>query len=62
VVAVPTLKPTCCAFGGAEPRRGDEERGEIGADADALAADPAAGGLFAVRPGVRGLEDAPFAG
>jgi L-arabinonolactonase len=62
VVAVPTLKPTCCAFGGADLATLFVTSSRLGADADALAADPAAGGLFAVRPGVRGLEDAPFAG
>jgi L-arabinonolactonase len=61
-VEVPVEKPTCCAFGGeglevlyVTTSRLDSTEGE-------LRGEPTSGGLYALRPGVRGLADAPFAG
>jgi L-arabinonolactonase len=61
-VEVPVRKPTCCAFGGKDLdvlfvttsrlQSGDEE----------VAREPTSGSLFALRPGVHGLPDTPFAG
>jgi len=62
VVDIPTLKPTCCAFGGADLATLYETSSSLGSTAEQLAAEPAAGSLFAFRPGVRGVLDAPFAG
>ena len=61
-IDVPVRKPSCCAFGGHDlatlyiitSREGESEQD--------LAARPTSGDLFAVRPGVVGLADAPFAG
>lgn len=59
VVELPASQVTSCAFGG--PDRDElyitTSRDGLGADAE-----PAAGALFLVRPGVRGAEVATFAG
>lgn len=63
VVELPVSRPTACAFGGAgldelfvtTSREGLPARGEPGDE-------PAAGSLFSVRPGVRGLPVHAFAG
>jgi L-arabinonolactonase len=62
VVEVPVHRPSCCAFGGpgldtlfitsARKDAGEEELSRL----------PSSGSLYVLRPGVRGLEDAPFAG
>ncbi len=62
VIELPTSQPTCCAFGGvdldelyitsARQRLADEQ----------LAAQPLAGALFVVRPGVSGLAEGRFGG
>lgn len=62
VIALPISQPTCCCFGGdaldtlyitsSRQRMAPEE----------LAAQPLAGGLFAVRPGVTGLPEAEYRG
>jgi L-arabinonolactonase len=62
VVEIPTLKPTCCAFGGPDLGTIYVTTSRLGATPDELAAEPAAGALFFFRPGVRGVPDAPFAG
>jgi sugar lactone lactonase YvrE len=62
VVALPASQPTSCAFGGA---RLDELYITTAAqrlDAAALAAQPAAGCVLVVRPGVSGVPEARFAG
>lgn len=61
-IELPVSNPTCCCFGGedldilyvssATQRLAPEE----------LAEQPLAGGVFAVRPGVKGLTEARFAG
>ncbi len=62
VIEVPTWKPTCCAFGGPDLDTLFITTSRLMSAPEDLAADPHAGGLFAVRPGVRGVEDSPFAG
>jgi len=62
VIEVPTLKPTCCAFGGAELATLYITSSRLGSTPEQLAGEPSAGSLFAFKPGVRGLSDAPFAG
>jgi L-arabinonolactonase len=62
VVDVPTLKPTCCAFGGADLATLYITTSRLGSTPEQLAAEPSAGSLFSFRPGVRGVADAPFAG
>ncbi|SMX47820.1 SMP-30/gluconolactonase/LRE family protein [Maliponia aquimaris] len=62
VIEVPTWKPTCCAFGGPELDTLFITTSRLMSSPEDLAADPHAGGLFAVKPGVRGVPDAPFGG
>lgn len=61
-IAVPVERPTCCAFGGAGLDTLFITTSRQGASAAQIAAEPLSGSLFACRPGVRGLADAPFAG
>ncbi len=62
VIEVPVWKPTCCAFGGPELDTLFITSSRLMSDEDALAKEPHSGGLFAVKPGVRGVIDAPFRG
>ena len=62
IVDVPVLKPTCCAFGGPDLDTLYITTSRLGCTEAQLSEQPLAGALFAVRPGVRGIEDAPFAG
>ncbi|WP_419908890.1 SMP-30/gluconolactonase/LRE family protein [Hoeflea sp.] len=62
VIEVPVWKPTCCAFGGPELDTLFITSSRLMSDEDALAREPHSGGLFAVKPGVRGVADAPFRG
>lgn len=62
VIEVPTWKPTCCAFGGPELDTLFITSSRLMSSDDDLAGDPHAGGLFAIKPGVRGVADTPFAG
>jgi L-arabinonolactonase len=62
IVSVPVWKPTCCAFGGDDLATLYITTSRLGSDPARLAAEPASGGLFAARPGVRGVPDVPFAG
>lgn len=62
VIAVPVWKPTCCAFGGANLDTLFITTSRLMSDEKTLANEPQSGGLFAVKPGVRGLEDTPFCG
>ena len=59
---MPVARPTSCAFGGVDMDRLYISSASIGLDADALAMQPNAGGLFMLVPGVRGLPERPFAG
>jgi L-arabinonolactonase len=62
VIDVPVWKPTCCAFGGPELDILYITTSRLMSDDAALAKEPSSGGLYAVRPGVRGVLDAPFNG
>lgn len=61
-VDIPVAKPTCVAFGGAALDVLFITTSRLGSSDDLLSREPSSGGLYAVRPGVKGLEDAPFAG
>jgi sugar lactone lactonase YvrE len=61
-VEVPVARPTSCAFGGPNLDRIYVTSASRDLDETALAMQPKAGGLFMVTPGVRGLEEVPFAG
>lgn len=61
-VEVPVARPTSCAFGGPNLDQLYITSASTGLDRDALEMQPKAGGLFMFTPGVRGLEDVPFAG
>lgn len=62
VIAVPVRKPTCCAFGGPNLDTLYITTSRLETAPEQLAAEPTAGSLFAFKPGVRGVVDAPFAG
>jgi D-xylonolactonase len=59
---MPVARPTSCIFGGRDLDRLYITSARVGLDEAALAMQPNAGGLFMVVPGVRGIEDLPFAG
>ena len=61
-VRMPVARPTSCAFGGRALDRLYISSASIGLDEEARKMQPNAGGLFMITPGVRGLEDVPFAG
>nr|WP_174821565.1 SMP-30/gluconolactonase/LRE family protein [Ruegeria arenilitoris] len=62
VIEVPVWKPTCCAFGGPDLDTLFITTSRLMSDDAALTKEPESGGLFAVKPGVRGVIDAPFKG
>lgn len=62
VVTLPVPRPTCCAFGGEDLETLYITTSRLELSPEQLAAAPLSGSLFAFRPGVRGLADAPFAG
>ena len=62
VVEVPVWKPTCCAFGGPDLDTLFITTSRLMSSGDVLEKEPDSGGLFAVKPGVRGVEDTPFNG
>jgi L-arabinonolactonase len=62
VVEVPVRKPTCCAFGGEDLATLYITSSRLGETETDLADHPMSGCLFAIRPGVSGLADAPFVG
>jgi L-arabinonolactonase len=61
-IEVPVRKPTCVAFGGQNLDILFITTSRLGSPSDLLEREPASGGLYAVRPGVKGLIDPPFAG
>lgn len=61
-ITLPVPKPTCCAFGGPDLATLYITTACLGMTETELAKAPLSGGLFAARPGVHGIEDAPFAG
>ena len=62
VVDVPVWKPTCCTFGGPKLDTLYITTSRLMSDEQTLANEPNSGGLFAVKPGVRGVIDTPFYG
>lgn len=62
VIDIPVLKPTCCAFGGSELDTIYITTSRLQMTQEHLASEPSAGSLFAFKPGLRGVVDAPFAG
>jgi L-arabinonolactonase len=59
--ALPVSQPTCPAFGGAGLDRLYLSSARVGLDAAALEREPAAGGVFMLEPGWRGLPEPRFA-
>ncbi len=62
IIEVPVWKPTCCAFGGPDLDTLYITTSRLMSSPEQIAAEPLSGGLFAVKPGVRGLVDTPFGG
>lgn len=62
VVGLPVSKPTCCAFGGDDLSTLFITSARYGMTEEQLRAEPEAGSLFSLSPGVRGLEDCEFRG
>ena len=61
-IRLPVQRPTSCMFGGADLSTLYVTSASMGLAAEALAAQPHAGGVFALEPGVRGLPEPRFAG
>jgi xylono-1,5-lactonase len=61
-IAMPVQRPTSCAFGGSNLDRLYVTSACKGLDAESLAMQPCAGGLFLVETDSRGVAQAPFAG
>ncbi len=62
VIDLPVWKPTCCAFGGPELDTLFITTSRLMSDEATLSREPHSGGLFAVKPGFKGLQDSPFCG
>lgn len=62
VIGVPVQRPTACTFGGTDLDTLYITSATFPLSETALRKQPLAGGLFAVRPGVRGLPEAEFGG
>ena len=60
-IQLPVRKATCCAFGGADLSTLYITTSRLGMTGEETAKSPLSGGLFAARPGLRGLQDSPFA-
>jgi sugar lactone lactonase YvrE len=61
VIELPASNPTCCCFGGKDFEVLYISTARQRLTPEQLAREPLAGGLFAARPGVRGLPEARFA-
>jgi L-arabinonolactonase len=61
-IALPVQRPTSCMFGGADLDTLYVTTARMDLAPDALAAQPQAGGLFALVPGVRGVPEPRFGG
>jgi L-arabinonolactonase len=59
-IGLPVPRPTCCAFGGADLDTLFVTSARTGLDTEALRRAPLSGGLFRLRPGVRGLLEPRF--
>lgn len=61
-IVLPVARPTCCAFGGDDMATLFVTTSRLELDSGALERFPLSGALFCARPGMRGLQDRPFAG
>lgn len=61
-IVLPATQITSCAFGGPDLETLYITSAAVGLDGDALAQQPKAGSLFAVKPGVKGARTYRFAG
>ncbi len=61
-IALPVPLVTCCTFGGPDLATLYITTSRLGMTGEDIARAPLSGGLFAARPGVRGIPDAVFAG
>jgi L-arabinonolactonase len=62
VIEMPVRKPTCCTFGGNDLSTLYITTSRLQESEETLNSEPTAGGLYAARPGVKGLLDNTFAG
>ncbi len=62
VVEIPASRVTCCAFGGEELDTLYVTSSRMNVSSEELAKHPQAGGVFALKPGVRGLPRPAFGG
>jgi L-arabinonolactonase len=62
IIEVPVLNPTCVTFGASDLDTLYITTARYLMTAEQIAAEPLSGALFACKPGVRGVPDAPFAG
>ena len=62
IVELPTRQPTSCCFGGPDLDELYVTSAAVDMSEEQHAADPHAGGVFVLKPGVRGLPTDPFAG
>lgn len=62
IVDIPALNPTCCTFGGEELDTIFVTTSRQMMSEKDLEVEPLSGGLFAFKPGVKGLVDTPFKG
>jgi sugar lactone lactonase YvrE len=62
IVAIPASRVTCCAFGGDDLDTLYVTTSRLHLTEQELAAQPQAGGVFAFKPGVKGLPRPAFAG
>ena len=62
VIEVPVWKPTCCAFGGPDLDTLFITTSRLLSSDEDIVREPESGGLFEVKPGVRGVVDMPFCG
>ena len=62
MVELPVPRPTCVTFGGADYGTLYITTARAWLNEAQLAKAPLSGGLFALRPGVKGVADTPFAG
>lgn len=60
IIEVPVWKPTCCTFGGENLDTLYITTSRLLSDDSVLDQEPTSGGLFAVKPGFRGVQDTPF--
>lgn len=60
-VRLPVPKATCCAFGGSDLATLYITTSRLMSSPEDLARAPLSGSLFAIRPGIAGVADAPFA-